>query len=310
MIALPSKKFALSVKQHNVDLNVFCDWIEGSALFLEVEVSGSDLVDVLRENSIYKSQDFAWEMVSDAFAAINQRSRMLGQGYPFTLENDTLRGKADWKEFAPYSFCLALSLAYSHPQWAAQFGNDFTEQGELFELLSAEAVQKLLGWEVFRTGWSRSKTTALRGVARDVAERLSEFTGELTRWTKAEGKEAGLDLVSFRPFSDGRPGTPVLLWQCASGRDWSKKLKTPDLRIWGKAIDFTISPNKGFSMPFALDDNDFRYHANIVDGLLLDRGRLLSPGQAKLDWLDPALAQRLNDWVAPRIGELPALEAA
>ena len=37
-------------------------------------------------------------------------------------------------------------------------------------------------------------------------------------------------------------------------------------------------------MPFALDRDDFRYHANVVNGLLLDRDRLLIPGQANRDW--------------------------
>lgn len=310
MIALPSTKFSLSVKSHNVDLNVCCDWMEASALFMGTEVTGSDVVDILRENSIYKSQDFAWELVGDAFAVVTERARVLGAGYPFSIDNDTLTARSDWTAATPYAFCLVLSLAYSHPTWAAQFGRDYTQQGDLFELLSAESVASLLGWTVHRTGWSKTTTAGLRKVAKDVAETLGEFTGELTRWTRQEGKEGGLDLVSYKAFPDGRPGMPTLLWQCASGRDWNQKLKTPDLRLWEKAVTFTISPKKGFSMPFALDDKAFQYHANLVDGLLLDRCRLLTPGRENADWLSQELSEQLVQWLTPRVEVLPALEAA
>ena len=51
--------------------------------------------------------------------------------------------------------------------------------------------------------------------------------------------------------------TSPLFSQCASGANWDKKLKTPDLQIWQKIISFTTIPKRGFSLPFALLKNEF-----------------------------------------------------
>ena len=55
------------------------------ALFGEGEPTGSDVVDILRENEITKSQDFAWELVNNAVLAIRERKRILGEGYPLRI---------------------------------------------------------------------------------------------------------------------------------------------------------------------------------------------------------------------------------
>jgi hypothetical protein len=147
-------------------------------------------------------------------------------------------------------------------------------------------------------------------VATSVANALGETTGDLAAWTTEDAKEAGLDLLCFRPYSDARPGLPAFLVQCASGNDWKSKLKTPDLRIWTKIVSFPNDPKKALSMPFALSHEDFRRHCNVLDGLLLDRLRLLSHQSARSRWLTPATETSLISWVANRVTSLPQLEAA
>ena len=148
----------------------------------------------------------------------------------------------------------------------------------------------------------------LGAIVADVAARLGETTGDIIRWSRQKANEAGLDLLCFRPFPDGRVGVPVYLIQCASGGDWHTKLKTPDLRIWTKVIDFAADPKKAFSMPFALSASDFTFHCNLVDGLLLDRYRLLAPGQAQREWITPQLTTELVAWARPRVAALPINE--
>ena len=51
MLSLPSQGLARSVTRHNVDRDVLIDWLEGSVLFLDGEVSKSDVVDTLIKTS-------------------------------------------------------------------------------------------------------------------------------------------------------------------------------------------------------------------------------------------------------------------
>lgn len=106
MLALPPKGFSRSISKHNVDIAICCDWIEASALF-EGEASGSDVVDILRENEIYATQEFAWALVNDVFLAIRERKRVLGDGYPLRVQAGT-RVVADgtWQDAAPYGAIL------------------------------------------------------------------------------------------------------------------------------------------------------------------------------------------------------------
>lgn len=309
MIGLPRKGIAVSVTAHNVDRHIFCDWIEASATFLGLEIAGSDIVDLLIENNIYKDQDFAWHLVEDAMRTLGLRSRLLGDGYPLVATEGGYEARGEWEDYAPYAFCLMLSLARSHSNWIRDtFGPNYNEQGELFELLTAEAVSlSLSGWRVHPTGWTRTRTNLLKQVVSDICAQVNEAAGDVASWTKDTAKEAGLDLVSWRPFADGNVGVPVYLWQCASGMDWERKRKTPDLAIWNKVITWAVRPKRAMAMPFALSDNDMRQHSNVVEGLLLDRHRLLEPGINSRDWISEGLKSRLIDWLWPRVAQLPML---
>lgn len=310
MIQFPSKGFAPSVKKHNVDYDIFCDWIEASALFLGEEVTGSDLVDALTENNIYKDQDFAWELVSDALSILTVRQRLLGEGYPFVVHADGVVPKAIWEEYAPYAFCLMLSMARSHGPWVrATFGADYTVQGDLFERLTAEAVVLTFsGWTVHATGWTKTRTNRIKAVVQEICTLVNETAGDVFHWTATTAKEAGLDLISFRPFADRNVGVPVLLWQCASGLDWVEKRKTPDLSLWCRIISWAVNPGKAMSMPFALSDIEMRQHSLIVSGLLLDRQRLLEPGIGSKDWISDQLRDDIRGWLDPRIRALPLID--
>ncbi len=309
MISLPSKGVASSRTRHNVNPIFFCDWLEASCIFLGREISGPDIVDILIENNIYNSQDFAWTFVNDAFATLDLRSRLLGEGYPLEATNDGYRHRGDWEDFTPYTFCLMLSLANSHAPWIAQtFPPDYSTQGELFEELTAEAVAITLnGWRTQPTGWTKTRTPRIKQVVEEICEHLNEAAGEIYRWTKQTAKEAGLDLLSWRPFADGNVGVPVYLWQCASGTDWKDKRKTPDIAVWSRIISFAVEPKRAMAMPFALSEVDMRQHSVVIEGLLLDRHRLLEPGLNKQAWISPKLQDKLIDWLWPRVAQLPML---
>ena len=308
MLDMPEIGMARSVSKSNVKLDVLADWIEASAVFqTEDTLSASDAVDLLCSEEVFASQTLAWQTISDAWGLLRLRRKVLGNGCAFEIEEKRLQRVRDWKVCPGQSFCILLSCLKWYHNWAKQFGKDYTEQGELFEDLTRESLKQLFPlWEVHATGWTRTRVAGLRVVVDGVAKKLGEAVGELTRWTRESANEAGLDLMLFRPFADGRTGLPVFLFQCASGSDWDQKLHTPDVRIWTKVIQFPSDPKKAFATPFAFLADDFTKTANIVNGLLLDRLRLLAPSDMNPDWVPDELRRRIVAWMQPRIDVLPS----
>ena len=201
-------------------------------------------------------------------------------------------------------------MATCYRAWARSFGADHTTQGQLFEELAKESISTTFnGWKVELTGWSRANTSKLTAVVSNTARLLDESIGNLEKWTSSSANEAGLDLICWRPFADGRGCYPTLLFQCASGGDWEDKVETPDLKIWRRLVEFRAQglPRKAFATPFAFLDEEFTRTCNKVDGLLMDRYRLLAAGAVKTNWVPRELARQLATWAKPRQARLPKL---
>ncbi len=306
MLKIPTRGIARSIREHNVELDALCDWIEGTILFDERELSTNDIVDNLCDGLIYDDQNFALTRVQDAWSELRRRQSCIGTGCAFSADRSIIKRDREWKVVSAHSFCVILSLAKWYPAWAGQFGTDYTEQGELFEELTKESLQhQLNGWYVHKTGWSRLHSKKLIDVVDEITIKLGELKGNPETWGDPQANEAGVDLLFYRPFPDNRVGIPVYLIQCASGRDWIDKLKTPDITDWRKYIQFAARPGKAFATPFALLDDAFRRYCGKTDGMLLDRTRLLAAASPDVNWISKKLQQRLIKWMRPRISKLP-----
>ena len=308
MLILPKHGFAASTEPiHKVELDAICDWVEASLAFDRSDaISGSDIVDVLCEEEIYDSQSFAWEMIDRTLSELNRRKACMYVAVPFTVKNRKVVKTDSWRKYPAYAFCLALSCAKWYPEWASGFDGNYTLQGQLFEQMAAEALRTLLpDWRVEVTGWSPKHAKKIKQVVVDVAAIIREPVGELNPWVSKDANEAGLDIVCCRLFSDARPGLPTIFAQCASGKHHEHKLGTPNMKEWGRLIRFTAaSPQRSFITPYVYTDDEFMRVSNKLDGLLLDRVRLLSAGSKSPAWLSSGLGKELRAWISPRIAEL------
>ena len=264
--------------EHNIKLEILCDWIEASVLFDEEDLSTTDVVDILTKEEIYDDSDLALEIVEWGWRKLKRRLRWIGEGSPFSFIGRKMRRMRSWEENPAHSFCILLSMPLCYTDWSTGLhGVGYSEQGRLFESLTKASIESQFSdWEVYQAGWSVSNPVKLSEVVDEVASRLGEEMKNITPWENPEGNDAGLDLLCYRPFPDNRAGIPVYLMQCASGKNWKFKLKEPDLKTWMKMIDFVAIPRKAFAIPFALPDDEFKSRCNVVDGLLLDRYRLLA----------------------------------
>ncbi len=201
-----------------------------------------------------------------------------------------------------------LSLQAWYHSWVERyFGSDYTQQGDLFERLT-DASLAAQGWRTHRTGWNPSSHNKIRTVVSNVANHLSEpeIVSAIDQWLADEANDEGLDVVASRPFVDGRGGRPLVFFQCASGARWDRKLHTPDPEVWRKVISFSTIPQRGFAIPFSLLDDEFRKSAGKVNGLMLDRTRLLAPSiDGTMTWISKTLSRACISWLRPRIHVLP-----
>lgn len=256
MLGLPENGIAHSVNAHNLDLDIFCDWIEASAVFEDDVLSKTDVVDTLLEHEIYDDQDFAREVVDDAWCVLQDRFRYLGSPLGLRVQGNRISRVDEWTAFPAYGFCLLLAASAVYPSWAAAWPDAHSVRGELFEEVTKESLAgSMQGWTVKRIGWSPTNPVRLKDSMPDILADLREVQGaEYDLHVNAHTKEMGLDLLAFHSFEDVHASIPVLLVQCASGKDWVNKRQSPDIELWKKIISFNSRPVRALAMPFAFAD--------------------------------------------------------
>ena len=162
---------------------------------------------------------------------------MLRPLYPFRLESSATNWKlsraADDSDSSVragrsfYLFCLLISAL--RDSRIDNQDEDLTKQAERdFEHVAKAAAAGTLRGNAFAFGWPREDGSSFRAALEDVGKRLG-WTPRRDNplWSKGREKDAGVDVIAWRDFSDRRPGYPLLLGQAASGREWEKKRIEP-----------------------------------------------------------------------------------
>jgi len=308
MLALPEFGMSRSVGMHNVRLSVLCDWVEASVLFSDNSISKSSVVDALLENEVYDSQDFASEIVENAWNVLSARVNYLKSPLGLSVVGNRISKKDVWSQFPAYGFCMALACADLYPTWAKNWHTPHSVQGDYFEELAAESFQmNLTGWTIKRVGWSPTNPVKLKTTIHALISDLHEVEGaELDVHVQSNANELGLDLLAYYPFKDAQASSVVILIQCASGRDWVGKRHTPSLEIWKKVVNFNSQPLKGFVMPFAFaEQSEFRRQTTAVGGMFVDRNRLLRAFPQHGNSVSSSLNAKLVAWSSVEIARLP-----
>lgn len=308
MLALPEKGVRVSKTVHNINWDIFCDWIEASSVFVEDSLSKTDVIDVLMENQIYTSQDFAKEGVDIAWDIIRKRVSYIQSPLGLNISSTRISRNSEWTTFPSYGFCLAISCGLAYSGWKTNHLNDYSTQGTLFEEISFHSFShQFQGWKVEKIGWSPQNPVKLRDIIGELIGDICEKEGpELNTHIDSSTNELGLDLIAYRSFDDGNASFPLMFVQCASGENWIDKRHTPDLITWEKIISFNSCPVKGMTIPFALaEESSFRRHTLRVKGIFLDRYRLLGSFTRNGSDVPDELNTRLINWLAPKITNMP-----
>src|SRR5262249_14215906 len=104
---------------------------------------------------------FARERVDDAWKEHSRRKKCFYTACLFKISGTRVELVRSWKQAPAYSFCLMLSLQVLYRDtFIAKSGTDYTDQGVLFERLTAEALEAL-GWKTHATGWSKDAAASI-----------------------------------------------------------------------------------------------------------------------------------------------------
>jgi len=305
----PTESILRSVNVHNSNLMVVSDWLELAVLAFDLDHDGFTMpqcIDLLIEDQIYDSQDFCAEFLDSVFGELRTRQLIFGSEYPITIDSSGTRvsARADWREFPGLTFCLVLSVASFYSGYTEWVDGGYVAQGALFEQLSARAFLKVLpDWSVTRTGWNGGGGLSVT----ELMDLMAEATDEAVRpdastFLGYAEKDLGVDVAAVRKFVDGRASLPVVFAQCASGRDWPRKILTPDTSRWKQLVTFTHKPLKSLTLPFRIEQSEYPSRRSQCKGLLMDRLRLLPQGDES--WLDHDTREALIDWLTPRLAWL------
>lgn len=308
MLKIPEVGFDKSKTESNVNCNVSADWIEASILFDDPQMTRGDFVDLLLEEQICEAgnQDLAHQITDEAWQELERRRQWGGLPETVQLTSDKIVGLDGWQHDVVRSFFVLLAIQRIFPDWAGEWCA-YVTQGNLFEKVVERICPAFFpGWKTYRAGWSPENTKVVREIVDDLRDRIN-VTGamDLDRWVGPYDKDGGLDVVCYRDFHDERDGLPLYFLQCASGKNWRTKIRTPDADLWYKWLNSAVRPSTGIVAPFVIDDWELRRAALKGQIVVFDRIRAVGAAREKGVVIEPELRDEVIGWMTPRVNDLP-----
>lgn len=238
----------------------------------------------------------------DAFSEVEERRTACAATselslYPFAVEDAYITADAG-AQHNIYLFLLLLSAC------GKDAGPDDMNGEALFEDLCAEALKAYFGGDpqadavVF--GFPRLVLPAgFRDAVNDLCDKVGEGGTCRDRPTRKDQKDAKLDIVAWRSFSDGRSGKLIGFGQCATGSNWRDKLTEllPDnfCDMW-LTEPLAVKPVRAFFVPYRIEKSRW-LGTCVAAGIVFDRcriaGSLHSPSEELVSrceaWVDHVL---------------------
>lgn len=211
--------------------------------------------------------------VGDALLEIARRRLHIGVGYPFTFTDKRVRWDAEPGFGLTYVFLLLLGS-----RW--QIGLRITETyfAEAFETLAAVALRAYLGERAravrFGSPAGDDYPGSLRARIAWLAPQIQVDANSVDISPQNTG-DAGVDVVVWRPHSDGRPGHLILFGQCCIGQNWHEKLAEPNLKVWRGHLGLGTDPSTALIVPMNLSESHPSWrNLRLSCSTFIDRARL------------------------------------
>ena len=244
------------------------DWIEITLLARGAKQIGNDELYRLAAEEIGVNE----AEVNLAVLEMKRRGNHLRTGYPFEVLSVAVRRRDDGIA-QPYSALLLLTPESVARQSVAR--ECTTEMEVLFERITESAVANLWGEDgrALRFGWPseigrpQEFSEAILWLARRIG--IQEGAG----FRPPRRKDGGVDVVGWRPFSDGRGGVPIVLVQCTLQSDIRPKARDVDTRVWASWLSMDFDPITALAVPQSIRTGVL-WDELALHGMVLDRIRL------------------------------------
>ena len=304
------------------DLLRLYDFIEDAGHELEIdEVTGEELeTEVLEQGRS--------ECADEVLAEIEHRVETLDADYPF--EFDLARHQwrlsvaslvQDARTHAArtcYLFCL-LTSAIRDGRVSGSTAAIRQSMANHFQAIATDAAAGVLNGQAISFGFPRSSglgfQPALANASRQM--RLGKPLDTPPLHSNGQEKDAGIDVIAWRDFRDGRPSKLVLLGQVASGYNWKEKsVKNDTYRFFDW---FSQRPTEHYIpsifIPFPLHHEcqaqagvafedvavANAYHFESGFGIIVDRLRIVETAAARLaeahDGTSDSTLSSLESWM-------------
>ena len=233
-----------------------------------------------------------------AYTEIGQRKEACRDGYPFEIKRHgyTLRADQDAENHRHIIYkYLLLATRLNMKNNRVHAGIDGTL---LFEELAAEAAREYLGRRaeslVFGTA---GEMADFQGKVNDLCNKMKEGNGFVSySQTPPNARDGKLDVVVWKPFSDGLAGQIIAFGQCKTGTDYKDTLTQlqPDsfCRKWLQQPP-ALTPVRMFFVSEALS-RLFWYDTASDAGLLFDRCRMVD----FCEDIGQKVLAKVKDWTA------------
>lgn len=215
----------------------------------------------------WESEDLA----DDVWFCMRQRAQILGDEYPFVVDRNKVRLKADTKvRESKYIGLLALSMVHAFkllPHLTAE---------NLLEVIVADAIENR-GLTVGRFGEiGRNSSHNFEAAIQKLSSEFG-FAMDADAVTRRENaQDEGVDIVAHLDWGGQRAGRWVFIGQvtCARSDDWVTKLYEPVPDSWMAYLGEVSPPIPFLAVPYHVGDEImdlFRVHRRHI----LDRLRVV-----------------------------------
>jgi len=252
----------------------------------------SDEVDI---SGVEDDSDKYSQKADEIAAEIRVRKRLLGDKYPFDLENrDYSIRYLDFEDLPDlvYTFLLLCTRI--------KMGRNSTIKGIdgalLFEHLSAYVAKEYFGKfsDVDVIGTSKEDVLSFREKLAEIFSKIGEG-GDIHRNPGYQVKDDGVDIILWINFSDKNPSKFIAFGQCKTGTSWVSNLSELNVDAFYKkwfSRQPILSPVRMFFTAQYFPSNLWYVRASEA-GLVFDRFRIMGFLPKKLD---QDLVEKMKNW--------------
>lgn len=222
------------------------------------------------------SQSFAnlsSNMVPYAFRQLERRSQVLGESYPFIIDEAYIvtRKSVDDSTYLQLLFLTPGSgVSTAGSVW------NLEKASKLFEDIVESSLATFFGQNTRTVNFGFPSRNGRPAEFPAAVAWLSEKTNIRlgNAYRPPRKKDGGVDLFVWKAFADNKPGIPIMLVQCTIKDDYINKIGDIDIKLWSSWLSSDIEPLVALAVPGVVNKDEY-WSEITTRGILLDRLRLV-----------------------------------